>query len=532
MACTVCSCLKRGGSTNKSIDTPLFIRPEVVIERGSWEDEQTNHKEPFEPIETQNHLKEPIEGQNHLKSNWAIKQINPALLMPEDFVHINICGTWYQPLRSTLARFPGTLLADPSRMQRYWVKYMKGYYFDRHRECFDSILYYYQSGGILIRPPSVPMDLFIKEVKFFGIPNEDLVLLERREGYHPETTDEEPEEEGLPANPVQRCVWLFVEHPESSFFARCFAILSMLVILVSVTSFCLETIPKYHDIIYAESGHHPHEHDDEDEVNNNIFNSTTGNLTTNVTSNFTSSSVSLSTDPNAVAAVIQMIETVSVGWFTFEYILRFGSSPNKWKFFKTVLNLIDFLAILPFFITTAMNTKGSPLAVIRVARLLRVFRVFKLSRHSKGLQILGSVLKSSINELGMIVFLLAFGIILFSSALYYAEYEKNKVSTFESIPNTFWYTLVTMTTVGYGDHVPQTLLGKILGGLAAIAGVLTVAMVVPVIDSNFDFFYKRDRLHEEQMQLMHPRSGSRHPSMLPDDDPRMLEYNGGYRPNF
>ena len=66
------------------------------------------------------------------------------------------------------------------------------------------------------------------------------------------------------------------------------------------------------------------------------------------------------------------------------------------------------------------------------------------------------------------------------------------------------YTLVTMTTVGYGDNVPLTIPGKLIGGFCAISGVLTVAMVIPIIVTNFEFFYKRDRMlvaHEEQKMI-------------------------------
>ena len=88
--------------------------------------------------------------------------------------------------------------------------------------------------------------------------------------------------------------------------------------------------------------------------------------------------------------------------------------------------------------------------------------------------------------------ILCLGVVVFSSALYYAERDEGDV--FVSIPHTFWYTLVTMTTVGYGDGVPQTFLGKLIGSLCAVTGVLTLALPVPVIVSNFAFFYKRDRL--------------------------------------
>ena len=85
-------------------------------------------------------------------------------------------------------------------------------------------------------------------------------------------------------------------------------------------------------------------------------------------------------------------------------------------------------------------------------------------------------------------------------------------SMFNSIPSAFWYTLVTMTTVGYGDNVPLTIPGKLIGGFCAISGVLTVAMVIPIIVTNFEFFYKRDRInvaHREQKMISMRHSARR-----------------------
>ncbi|OQR67716.1 potassium voltage-gated channel protein Shaker-like, partial [Tropilaelaps mercedesae] len=142
------------------------------------------------------------------------------------------------------------------------------------------------------------------------------------------------------------------------------------------------------------------------------------------------------------------------------------------------------------------SNQAMSLAILRVIRLVRVFRIFKLSRHSKGLQILGRTLKASMRELGLLIFFLFIGVILFSSAVYYAEADSER-SYFKSIPDAFWWAVVTMTTVGYGDMRPVGVWGKVVGSLCAIAGVLTIALPVPVIVSNFNYFYHRETDQEE-----------------------------------
>jgi len=203
-----------------------------------------------------------------------------------------------------------------------------------------------------------------------------------------------------------------------------------------------------------------------------------------------------------------IIETCCIIWFSFELIVRLCTCPLKLVFLKSMMNIIDIVAIVPYFITLftilaeekTKSNQAMSLAILRVIRLVRVFRIFKLSRHSKGLQILGQTLRASMQELALLIFFLFIGVILFSSAVYFAE-QGEPESFFKSIPDAFWWAMITMTTVGYGDMRPVGIFGKIVGSMCAIAGVLTIALPVPVIVSNFNYFYHRDIDSEEQKDI-------------------------------
>ncbi|GBN79095.1 Potassium voltage-gated channel protein Shaker [Araneus ventricosus] len=393
-------------------------------------------------------------------------------------VVINVSGLRFETQLRTLHQFPDSLLGDPHRRIRYFDPLRNEYFFDRNRPSFDAILYYYQSGGRLRRPVNVPLDVFAEEIKFYELGEVAFNKFREDEGFIKE------EEKPLPEQELQKKMWLLFEYPESSQAARVIAIISVVVILLSIFIFCLETLPEFKHY--------------------KLFN-TTNNMTRVV-----EDEVPKTTD------AFFIIETACIVWFTFELLVRFLACPNKFNFFKDVMNSIDLVAIIPYFITLATvvaeakatelpivsvneragNNQAMSLAILRVIRLVRVFRIFKLSRHSKGLQILGRTLKASMRELGLLIFFLFIGVILFSSAVYYAEADSER-SYFKSIPDAFWWAVVTMTTVGYGDMRPVGVWGKIVGSLCAIAGVLTIALPVPVIVSNFNYFYHRETDQEE-----------------------------------
>lgn len=386
-------------------------------------------------------------------------------------VVINVSGLKFETQLKTLAQFPDTLLGDPEKRIRYFDPLRNEYFFDRNRPSFDAILYFYQSGGRLKRPANVPFDIFSEEVKFYELGEEAMLKFREDEGFVKE------EEKPLPEDEFKRQIWLLFEYPESSSPARGIAVVSVLVIVISIVIFCLETLPEFRD--------------DKEFLS-------PGKNSTQADNGFTPFN-----DPFFI------VETVCIIWFSFEIIVRFFASPSKADFFKNVMNSIDIVSILPYFITLGTDLaqqqgngqQAMSFAILRIIRLVRVFRIFKLSRHSKGLQILGHTLRASMRELALLIFFLVIGVILFSSAVYFAEADEPS-SQFTSIPDAFWWAVVTMTTVGYGDMKPITVGGKIVGSLCAIAGVLTIALPVPVIVSNFNYFYHRETDNEDQTPVV------------------------------
>ncbi|CAH1783927.1 unnamed protein product [Owenia fusiformis] len=363
-----------------------------------------------------------------------------------EWVRINVSGLYFETRLVVLNRHPNSVLGDPEKRDKYYDSNRMEYFFDRHRPSFEAIFTWYQNGGKLRRPQNIPDEIFLTEVGFFELDKEIVEDYKKDEGYA-------EEEIILPENEILKTIWMLFEYPETSRLAFIIGILSCLFTMTSIVLFCVETLPHY--------------------------------------SNDTCSGPD---DPPSFVDPFFVIETMCTAWFTIEFIIRLISSPNKLKFWKDVKNLVDLTAVVPYYVTlinviitmTCESSKtSSSLAFLRVIRLVRVF---KLTKHSAGLQVLVLTFKASMGGLGLFVIALFVCTLVFSSTIYYMELGIPG-SEINSIPDGFWWAVITMSTVGYGDKVPKGTWGKIVGCVCALSGLLTLAIPVPIILENFIKFY-------------------------------------------
>lgn len=177
------------------------------------------------------------------------------------------------------------------------------------------------------------------------------------------------------------------------------------------------------------------------------------------------------------AVFFNIFEIFSVVIFTIEYLLRIIIIKNFKEIFSAYM-LIDFVAIAPFYISfMTLNT-----VFLRALRLFRLLRIAKLTRYSHALDNIKLAFIKRKNELIVTLFIFAAAVLISSISIYFAENQTGN-KTFSSVISSFWWAIVTFTTVGYGDAYPVTATGKVIGCVTAIFGVGLHGILIGVISS-------------------------------------------------
>lgn len=325
-------------------------------------------------------------------------------MRPNELVYFNVSGRQFITTSHTLYNFPKSIIGTTEKRKKFKRTRNHEIFFDRHPLVFESLLTFYQTG-ILEPPTNVSQNIFVSDVKYFQLSEE--AIASGLSGF-------EVKKIPMPKRKLQAYLWTILEYPDSSSLARIFSMFSLLIIIMSIVSFCWETIPEYRG-------------------------------------------PNLPPEKQLTVDILNDIEIFCIAYFTFEILIRFICAPQKCAFIKDFLNIIDLVSVLPFYITQIFTISGNvSIYFLRAVRLVRVFRVFKLSRHSNEMKILGIAVKDSGRELGVLLFFILLAVLLFSSAIYYAE-DGAEDTKLTSIPGAFWWSVVTMTTVGYGDVFPTTI---------------------------------------------------------------------------
>ncbi|XP_073535711.1 delayed-rectifier potassium channel regulatory subunit KCNS2 [Phyllobates terribilis] len=408
---------------------------------------------------------------------------------------INVGGYKKRLRYDTLLRFPETRLCKLLTCQSKesilelcddYDDTKNEFYFDRNPELFPYVLHFYNTGKLHVMGELCVFS-FCQEIEYWGI-NEFFIDSCCSNSYHgrkvePEQDqwDDKSEQESTTSSfdeilafyhdaskfdrqlfgNFRRRLWLALDNPGYSILSRIFSILSIIIVLGSIVTMCLNSLPDF-QIVNANG--------------------------------------STEEDPR-----FEIVEHFGIAWFTLELVVRFAVSPDMTLFFKHPLNIIDFISIAPFYITLIVNlvVESSPTLanlgrVAQVLRLMRIFRILKLARHSTGLRSLGATLKYSYKEVGLLLLYLSVGISIFSVVAYTIEKEEN--DGLATIPSCWWWATVSMTTVGYGDVVPGSIAGKLTASACILAGILVVVLPITLIFNKFSHFYRRQKQLENAMR--------------------------------
>jgi voltage-gated potassium channel len=177
------------------------------------------------------------------------------------------------------------------------------------------------------------------------------------------------------------------------------------------------------------------------------------------------------------ATLFNRLEWFYTFLFTIEYILRLVSIRKPWRYVFSILGLIDLLALIPSYLSIVVPGAQS-LLVFRALRLLRVFRIFKLAEFLTEIHFLTTALRNSLRKISIFLLTVLTLVVILGSIMYLVEKRENG---FSNIPESIYWAIVTITTVGYGDISPVTPMGKFVASVVMLIGYSIIAVPTGII---------------------------------------------------
>ncbi|XP_020752546.2 voltage-gated potassium channel regulatory subunit KCNG4 isoform X2 [Odocoileus virginianus] len=407
---------------------------------------------------------------------------------------VNVGGRRYLLPWSTLDEFPLSRLSklrfcrsheEIAQLCDDYDEDNQEFFFDRSPSAFGVIVSFLAAGKLVLLREMCVLS-FQEELTYWGIEEanlencclrtllrklDDLAELRREEALQRQREARRPTVHTSRWGLFMSRLREMVENPQSGLPGKVFACLSILFVATTAVSLCVSTMPD----LRAE--------EDKGECSQKCY-------------------------------YIFIVETVCVAWFSLEFCLRFVQAQNKCQFFQGPLNIIDILAIFPYYVSLAVSDEpqedgerpgGSSYLekvglALRVLRALRILYVMRLARHSLGLQTLGLTVRRCTREFGLLLLFLCVAITLFSPLVYVAENESGRVLEFTSIPASYWWAVISMTTVGYGDMVPSSVPGQMVALSSILSGILIMAFPATSIFHTFSHSYLELKKEQEELQ--------------------------------
>uniref|UniRef100_A0A3Q3JW43 BTB domain-containing protein n=1 Tax=Monopterus albus TaxID=43700 RepID=A0A3Q3JW43_MONAL len=400
-----------------------------------------------------------------------------SLSKKDYMININVGGKPYQISYKMAAKYPKTRIGRLATYTDYNMKlnlcddYIvtnNEYFFDRDPDVFHSIFNFYRTGVLWVKDELCPRN-FLEEINYWGVRiknthrccrisfeerqdelNEQLKIQRELEA-EVEIEDNEELFHDMFMGQRRRVIWNLMEKPFSSIQAKLMAVASSLFVLISLVAMTLNTVEEMQ------------------------YRTPTGQLSGKTYWEYVES-ICIAFFRASVCSVLTTVDLIAILPQYLQAILELFDTEENY-----IKHEVDIQAV---------RQVGKLGQVLRIMRLMRIFRILKLARHSTGLRAFGFTLRQCYQQVGCLFLFITMGIFSFSAMVYTVEHDMPHTN-FTSIPHAWWWAAVSISTVGYGDVYPETVLGRVFAFICIAFGIILNGLPISILFNKFSDYYSK-----------------------------------------